>query len=114
MSCDEIPVGKSLNTTVPNIQDDTGDLFERMEFMGSWIEKYKVKLSLQRLLSKKILEKEENRRFRRINRISASKNADETPALENQKRKSENETLQGIGRRDELLVGFHRMDCARN
>jgi len=45
MSCDEIPVGKSLNTTVPNIQDDTGDLFERMEFMGSWIEKYKVKFS---------------------------------------------------------------------
>ncbi|CBY19519.1 unnamed protein product [Oikopleura dioica] len=43
MSCDEIPVGKSLNTTVPNIQDDTGDLFERMEFMGSWIEKYKKK-----------------------------------------------------------------------
>ena len=43
MSCDEIPVGKSLNTTIPNIQDETGDLFERMEFMGSWIEKYKVK-----------------------------------------------------------------------
>jgi hypothetical protein len=53
MSCDEIPVGKSLNTTVPNIQDDTGDLFERMEFMASWIEKYKVKLSFPRFLSKK-------------------------------------------------------------
>ncbi|CAG5105501.1 Oidioi.mRNA.OKI2018_I69.chr1.g2181.t1.cds [Oikopleura dioica] len=43
MSCDEIPVGKSLNTTIPNIQDESGDLFERMNFMRICIEKYQKK-----------------------------------------------------------------------
>ena len=52
MSCDEIPVGKSLNTTIPNIQDESGDLFERMDFMRICIEKYQVRFMLKMLFLK--------------------------------------------------------------